>query len=148
MSLRGSYKARIDDRSRLKVPVEFRRHIGEQWGNELFVTSFTGADARVFPLPVWQGLEQALLAMPPVNAALMRFQKIVNFFGQTQSMDAQGRVLVQSPLRDKAELNGEVTVLGYGDHLFVQNYAAIDDDVSRPLSDEEFAMLGQLWSNK
>ena len=148
MSLRGTYKARIDDRNRLKVPVEFRRYLSDQWGPELFVTSFTGADARVFPLAVWQGMEQKLTALPPVNAALMRFQKMVNFYGQTQTMDAQGRVLLQSPLRDKADLNGEVTVLGYADHLFVQNYNAIDDDVSQPMSDDEFAMLGQLWSEK
>ena len=78
----------------------------------------------------------------------MRLQKVVNFYGQTQTMDAQGRVLVHSPLREAAELTREVTVLGYTDHLYVQNRERIANDVAQPLTDAELDALEQLWSNK
>lgn len=145
MSLRGSYKARIDDRNRLKVPAEFRRFIESNWGNELFVTSVQGEEARIYPLPVWQEFEARLLRMSPFNPARMRIQKVLNYFGQTQTMDAQGRVLVHSPLREKAELTREVMVLGYTDHLHVQNADRIESDVSQPITESELDALNDLW---
>jgi DNA-binding transcriptional regulator/RsmH inhibitor MraZ len=36
-------------------------------------------------------------------------------------MDGQGRILIHPPLRAKAELNGEVAVLGYISYLQVWN---------------------------
>ena len=148
MSLRGSYSARIDDRSRLKIPAEFRRYVESNWGNELFVTSLNGTEARIYPLPVWQEFEERLRKLGPFNPIRMRLQQVVNFYGQTQTMDAQGRVLVQSPLREKAELTKEVTVLGYTDHLFVQNRERIESAVETPLSNDELEALDQLWSRE
>jgi MraZ protein len=148
MSLRGSYSARIDDRNRLKIPAEFRRFVESNYGNELFVTSLHGSEARIYPLPVWQEFEERLRKLGPFNPIRMRLQKVVNFYGQTQTMDAQGRVLVQSPLREKADLTKEVTVLGYTDHLYIQNREHIESAVEKPLSDDELAALDQLWSKE
>ena len=69
MSLRGSYSARIDDRNRLKIPAEFRRFIESNWGNELFITSLDGTEARIYPLPVWQDFEERLRSLSPFDRA-------------------------------------------------------------------------------
>lgn len=148
MSLRGSYSARIDDRNRLKIPAEFRRYIESNWGNELFLTSLDGTEARIYPLPVWQEFEERLRTLGPFNPVRMRLQQTVNYYGQTQTMDAQGRVLVQSSVREAAELTKEVTVLGYTDHLFVQNSDRIAQAVQTPLSREELEALDKLWSRE
>lgn len=145
MSLRGSYSARIDDRNRLKIPAEFRRFVESNWGNELFITSLNGTEARIYPLPVWQEFEERLRSLSPFNKARMQLQQTVNFYGQTQTMDAQGRVLLHSPLRETADLTREVTVLGYTDHLFVQNQERISAAVKEPLSDDALDALDELW---
>lgn len=147
MSLRGSYSARIDDRGRLKVPAEFRRFIEATWGNDLFVTSLTGRDVLVYPIGVWEEFEQRLLELPLMQPARMRIQKVVNYFGQTQAMDPQGRVLIHSPLKEQADVAGEVMVLGYGNHLAVQSAERIAADVQASI-EADLETLSELWSKK
>ena len=67
--LRGSAPARIDEKSRLKVPNAFRTLIEAKYGRELFVTSLTGEYVRLYPMPVWLDSEQRLGAMPSTPCA-------------------------------------------------------------------------------
>ena len=145
MSLRGSYSARMDDRSRVKVPAEFRRHIEQTWGNDLFVTSLTGRDVLIYPLPVWEEFEARLMKLPLMHPARMRIQKTVNYYGKTQQMDGQGRVLIHAPLKDKAGIGDEVMVLGYGNHLCLQDAPRVEEEASR-VEDADLETLSALWS--
>lgn len=147
MSLRGSYGARMDDRSRVKVPAEFRRYIEATWGNDLFLTSLTGGDVLVYPLPVWEEFEARLLKLPLMHPARMRIQKTVNYYGKTQTMDSQGRILIHSPLREKAGIGEEVMVLGYGNHLCVQDAPRVEQEASK-VEDADLETLSQLWSRE
>lgn len=146
MTLRGSYSARIDDRNRLKVPAEFRRVVETTWGNDVFVTSLTGRDVQIYPLQVWEEFEAKLMKLPPLQPARTRIQKVINYYGQMQQMDSQGRVLIHSPLKDDAAIAGEVTVLGYGNYLHVQNAESIRKDVAQSI-EADLETLSQLWRN-
>jgi MraZ protein len=147
MSLRGSYSARIDDRNRVKVPAEFRRVMESTWGNQVFVTSQTGRDVLVYPLPVWQEFEARLMKLPLIQPARMRIQKVVNFYGQTQSIDGQGRVLLHAPLLQRAGIRDEVMVLGYGNHLLLQDAESIRADVEQ-FDERDLETLSDLWSKE
>jgi len=57
---RGSAPAKIDDKGRLKIPTDFRRAIEERYGPDLFVTSIAGDSALLYPLPVWEEIEDLL----------------------------------------------------------------------------------------
>lgn len=146
MSLRGSYSARVDDRNRVKVPAEFRRHIEGTWGSDLFVTSLTGRDVLIYPLPVWEEFEARLMKLPLMHPARMRIQKTVNFYGKTQQMDSQGRVLLHSPLKEKAGVQEEVMVLGYGNHLCLQDASRVEEEASR-VEDADLQTISDLWSH-
>ena len=54
--LRGNYTARIDPKGRLKVPTAFRRYIEGKHGAEFYVTSLTGDNVLLYPLPEWESL--------------------------------------------------------------------------------------------
>jgi DNA-binding transcriptional regulator/RsmH inhibitor MraZ len=57
-------------------------------------------------------------------------------------IDAQGRLLVPSILRDVASIRGDVVVLGKEDHLEIWNRERIDKRVSEDqLSVEDFKEL-------
>ena len=58
--LRGSFTARIDEKSRLKIPRDFLKSIEEKYGRELFVTSLDGNCAHIYPMPVWTEIERQL----------------------------------------------------------------------------------------
>lgn len=120
--LRGNAPAKIDDKGRLKVPNGFRARIQEAYGRDLFVTSLSGDSVRIYPMPVWQAIEQKLAAMPSTHPARKKFLDRVNYFGQVADIDVQGRVLIPSRLRDSASMVGEVDVFGQYDFLEVWNH--------------------------
>ena len=115
--LRGSAETTVDEKGRFKVPSVFRAPIEETFGPEFFLTSISGVDVLVFPMPVWNALEEKLAAMPAIHRAKAKFQERLNTYGQVARMDAQGRLLVPSLLREVSGIEGDALVLGQTDHL-------------------------------
>ena len=117
--LRGSAETTVDEKGRFKVPAAFREAVESAYGNEFFVTSIKGDDVLVYPMPVWNALEAKLAALPAVHRAKLKFLERVNTYGQSVRMDAQGRLLVPSLLRETAAVSGESLVLGKTDHIML-----------------------------
>ncbi len=142
--LRGNYAAKIDDKGRLKIPNAFRALVEGKHGTELFVTSLTGEYVRVYPMPVWLALEEKLSRTPSTHPARLRFLDRVSYFGQTAEIDAQGRVVIHSRLRESAGMLGEVDVLGQVDWLDVWNHERFVAKLQRePYTDEDAKALSE-----
>ncbi len=142
--LRGNHTAKIDDKGRLKIPNAFRSLVEEQYGAELFVTSLTGEDVRVYPLPVWLALEERLGRMPSTHPSRLKYFDRANYFGQMAEIDAQGRVIIHARLRDSAGMTGEVDVLGQYDRLDVWNHERFLAKLHRePYTDEDARALSE-----
>jgi transcriptional regulator MraZ len=123
---RGSHITRVDEKGRLKLPVEFKRQIDEEYGGLFYITSSDGEKAEIYPMKEWEKFEQKLAAVPSSNAAKQKLLRWLNYFGQTVEMDAAGRVLLPQVLREKAELIAEVVVSGSEWHLEVMNRVRYD----------------------
>jgi MraZ protein len=141
---RGNAPARIDDKGRLKIPNAFRAPLEAKYGRELFLTSLTGEYVRIYPMPVWQEIEQKLAEMPSTHPARLRFLDRVNYFGQEAEVDVQGRVLVPVRLRDAATMAGDVDVLGQFNCLDVWNHDRFLTKLQRePYTDEDARALAE-----
>lgn len=141
---RGNAPAKIDDKGRLKVPNAFRSLFETKYGRDVFVTSLTGENVRLYPLPVWLEIEEKLGQMPSTHPSRLRYLDRVNYFGQAAELDVQGRVLIPTRLRDSATMTGEVDVIGQYNCLDVWNHDrflmklqrdAYSDDDARALSE-------------
>jgi len=140
--LRGNAPAKIDDKGRLKVPNAFRTVIQKDHGSDLFVTSLTGQSVRIYPMPVWLEIENRLAKVPSTHPARQRFLDRVNFYGQVAELDPQGRVLIQPRLREAAQMNGEVDVLGQQSFLEVWNHERLVARLSaEPFTDDDAKAL-------
>jgi MraZ protein len=132
--LRGNATATIDEKGRLKVPSSFRAFIDASWGSDFYVTSLSGESVLIYPLPVWQEIEERLAKLPSFDPTKKKFLDRTNYYGQLASADKSGRILIPTLLRESAQMTGEVAVLGYLDHLDVWNHKRF---VSR-MKDHEF----------
>lgn len=143
--LRGSARAKIDDRGRLKVPVDFRRLLEKAHGAtpEMFVTSFEGESVRVYPFPVWSEIEQKLTKLPKTHPTRIKFLTTVNSWGSLGKMDSQGRILLPEELRKKTKVaaESEVVVIGQQDFLHVWNTTLLNKVRSQPLTREDLNIL-------
>jgi len=139
---RGSATARIDEKGRLKIPTAFRKDLAERYGREIFITSIQGTSALIYPLTVWQEVEDRLSEMPKTNQVKQRYLERVSYFGQQTRVDAQGRVVIPQPLRDRAAMAGEVVVSARLDHLEVWNRERLDKRFEdQPFAEEDFEYL-------
>lgn len=143
--LRGNYPATVDGKGRLKIPTAFKIHIEETYGLDFYITSLDGQSVRVYPFSVWRGIEEKLAALPSLNKAKKKFLDRTNYWGQMAKMDAQGRVLIPSMLRESAAMRGEVAVLGYLDRLDVWNKDRYSEYLEREaFTDEDQQTLSDL----
>ena len=143
--LRGSALAKLDEKGRLKLPSTFRAVLEPKYGTEFFVTSLRGDSVRIYPMDVWIRIEDRLSRASSMNPAVMRFKNAVNYFGQTCPLDSQGRVLVHPLLRERADVRGEVVVLGQQDFLEIWNRVAFEERLNaEPLSDADLGVLSDL----
>jgi len=142
---RGSAPTKIDDKGRLKVPTPFRTTMEDRWGAEVFATSILGDSALIYPLPVWEEIEDRLSTMPSTHRSKMRFLERVNYFGQQARLDTQGRIVVPQILRESAQIVGEVVVSAHLDHLVVWNRERFEERlVQEPFTEEDFRALSDL----
>jgi MraZ protein len=142
--LRGSAETTVDEKGRFKVPSVFRAPIEETFGPEFFLTSISGVDVLIFPMPVWNAVEEKLAAMPAIHRAKAKFQERFNTYGQVARMDAQGRLLVPSLLREVSALEGDALVLGQTDHLrLVDRAKHLKGLRSATITDEDYDELAR-----
>ena len=143
--LRGNYTARIDAKGRLKVPTVFRRFIQENQGAEVYVTSLTGENVRIYPLGEWENIEQRLALLPSMDPARRKFLDRTNYYGQQTTIDNQGRILVHPLLRKSAGVMGDVAVLGYLTYLEVWELERFKERLlADPYTEEDEAAIARL----
>jgi MraZ protein len=115
------------------------------FGNQFYITSPTGDSARIYPISVWQAIEEKLSKVSSQNQAKRKFLMHTSYYGQMAEMDGQGRVLLPAILREKAQTKGEVAVFGALDYLEVMNHAKVVDDMKKdPFTAEDFKALEDL----
>ena len=140
--LMGHAPAKVDDKGRLKIPAGFRKVIEEKYGADCFITSTDGERALIYPMGVWYDFQGRLAKVPSTSQAKAKLLERVNYFGQTSTIDPQGRVLVPAVLRSVAGIADDVVVLGNTDHLIVWNEERIQKRLSdNPLSAEDWKEL-------
>lgn len=96
---RGLYPARVDDKGRLKLPVEFQKFLAQFGEEKYFVTSFDARIARIYPLSVWKENEIFLGRNGDQRQTLEDLHYMSQFYGSDSKLDEQGRVLMPPVLR-------------------------------------------------
>jgi transcriptional regulator MraZ len=142
--LRGNYPARVDEKGRLKIPAAFLESL-QEYGNRYFVTSEKGDFVRIYPIQVWNEIEEKLARLSSHNRTKQRFLARANYYGQVVELDGQGRILVQPVLREAAEMKGEVDVLGNLTYLDVWNHGRFLENLKNsPITEEDEKTLDTL----
>lgn len=104
---RGIYPARVDEKGRLKLPVNFQEYLNGSGEPKVFITSLDIRTARIYPTSVWKENERLLAESTddPEGAEDIAF--MANDLGADSELDAQGRVLVPTELRRLLSLESQ-----------------------------------------
>ena len=107
-SPRGFFSAHVDDKGRLKLPVELQQYLTAIGDEKYFVTSVDDRIARIYPISVWKGNEKVLEALAiddPDAAEALAF--VANDYGAETKVDPQGRMILPTDLRRALSLENQ-----------------------------------------
>jgi MraZ protein len=75
----------------------------------------------LYPLPTWEDIERKLIKLPSLDKQARRLQRLLIGHATECELDTQGRVLVSPPLREFAELDKKVVMIGQGNKFEIWN---------------------------
>ena len=95
----GMYAARVDEKGRVKLPVDFQQYLAKLGETQFFITSLDRRIASIYTIPGWRQVETFLENYPadPDMADDVAFNG-ADLGGQAE-LDNQGRLLVPAELR-------------------------------------------------
>jgi MraZ protein len=116
------YPARLDDKGRLKLPVEFQRYLGGLPEKKLFVTSTDRHMATVYPISIWRQNEKLFTSFRDNPGVSKRVWFTASELGSEVEMDGSGRVQFSPELRRELRIeNQPVKVLVVNGAIQVMN---------------------------
>lgn len=101
------YPARLDEKGRLKLPVEFQKYLGGLPEKKLFVTSTERITATVYPIGIWRQNENLLSSFIDNPEASENLWFTAQDLGSEAEMDGQGRVQFSTELRRELDIENK-----------------------------------------
>ncbi len=111
---RGANKLTLDIKGRMVMPTRYRERLQERCGGKLVVTVDKDQCLLVYPMPDWEEIERKLMKLPSFNDRARRLQRLMVGYATELDLDAQGRVLLPSNLREFASLTRDAILIGQG----------------------------------
>ena len=113
MMFMGEYNHTIDAKGRLIIPSKFR----ETGGDTFVVTKGLDGCLFVYDNVEWNVFEEKLKSLPITNKDARAFARFFLAGAAEVEVDKQGRILIPNVLRDFAELNKDVVLIGVASRI-------------------------------
>jgi MraZ protein len=115
---RGVQHINMDAKGRMAIPSRQRESLLTKSAGQIVATIDTQSPClALYPLPEWERIENEVQALPALNPAVKRFQRLVLGYASDLELDGSGRVLLPQSLRDYAKLDKKVVLVGQGNKL-------------------------------
>jgi len=128
----GEFDLVIDPKNRLSVPMQFRKRFDpEQHGSTLFITP-QGNTLWLYPEKyyeqfIYSKIQPEIAPTPEIQD----FQRRNLGMADSVEWDAQGRIVLQEKMLNRAKLGKDVTLIGNHDHLELWDRAAWQTESER-----------------
>ena len=129
MMFMGEYNHTIDAKGRLIIPSKFREALGDTF----VVTKGLDGCLFVYDNEEWNVFEEKLKSLPLINKDARKFVRFFLAGAAEAEVDKQGRILVPNVLREFAQLNKDVVLVGVASRIEIwskerfEGIAAYDD---------------------
>ncbi|MGA7964630.1 MAG: division/cell wall cluster transcriptional repressor MraZ [Gammaproteobacteria bacterium] len=114
---RGLNQVSLDAKGRLAIPGRYRESLLEMASGELVATVDRDRCLLLYPRDRWEEIESKLEALPSMQPEARALQRMLLGYAADMQMDSHGRILLPPALREYAELEHKVVMIGQG-HRF------------------------------
>lgn len=137
----GEYEHSLDTKGRLIMPAKLREDIGEKF----ILTKGLDGCLFAFSLEEWKNFETKLRALPISNKDARVFSRFFFAGAIDCEIDKQGRFLISSNLREFAQLEKEIVIVGMDSRIEIwskDKWQNTDNDISADEIAAKMEMLG------
>lgn len=111
----GVSEINLDAKGRMAMPTRYRERIADRCAGKMYVTVDPFDQClTLHTMPEWEIVQQKLNSVPSFDPATRRLKRLVIGHASEVDMDGSGRLLLPAPLRDFAEIERRVVLLGQG----------------------------------
>lgn len=128
---RGIAQLNLDSKGRLAVPARHRDLLLERCAGHLVITADADRCLLVYPLPDWELIQQKLEGLSNLDPRVRDLQRRLIGFAVDVDMDGAGRILIAPALRQYAQLEKNVVLVGQGKKFELWSQEAWDQFVAR-----------------
>lgn len=113
----GASQLTLDAKGRVAIPAKHRDALSTLSGGRLVLTAHPHRCLLLYPEPAWEPKRDEVLRKSSFEPRAALLKRLLVGFAQEESMDAEGRVLVSPSLRQFAQLEKQVWLVGQGSHF-------------------------------
>lgn len=118
---RGVNALVLDAKGRMAMPAKYRDRLRESCSGQLIITVDRDHCLLLYPLPEWEVIERKLVKLPSFNPQARRLQRLLIGHATEVEIDGAGRILLPPPLREFAEIDKRVVLIGQGNKFELWN---------------------------
>jgi MraZ protein len=111
---RGVTTVSLDSKGRLVVPARYRDALVARAEGRVVVTADPIGCLLLYPEPEWEPIETKLMGLSTFNSRIRHMQQVLVGYAEVLDLDANGRILLTTSLRQFAELDKSVVLVGQG----------------------------------
>ena len=119
--LRGVNEINIDAKGRVAIPTRYRQILADSCEGKLVVTVDEDYCLLVYPLNEWEIIERKLVKLPSFNKQARRLQRLLVGHATDVELDGSGRLLISPLLRDFAQIDKRLVLIGQGNKFELWN---------------------------
>jgi MraZ protein len=124
---RGSSFHTIDSKGRIIIPARFRDVIKAQESYGVMVSRMDGG-LVAYSYDEWRNIEKRILSLAEKSENMRRFRRVFIGGAFECTCDKQDRILIPQNLRQYAELDKEIVLVGVLDHFEIWSRKSWDTE--------------------
>ncbi len=113
----GEYDREIDEKGRVSIPPRFKRELKD----EVVLTPGIENCITAYPLSEWKKLADTLTTGSITPSKMRKLNRAIFATAFSLHIDRQGRIALPIPLRQYAEIEDEVVIVGVNNYLELWN---------------------------
>ena len=134
---RGSDPINMDAKGRIAIPTRYRDLLSQLCGGDLVITiDMKSTCLTLSPLPEWKSFEEKVAALPALDDLGEMLSRFVVGQAKDIQLDSSGRILIPSELRDYAEIEKKLILVGRTQRLEI--WSEHNWNVEREKSQENY----------
>jgi MraZ protein len=139
----GEYSYALDAKGRINIPSKFRSTLSKDNERSLVATRGMDRCIWVYPLIVWQSIENELRKLSSLSSINRSFTRNTVRYASIVQLDKQGRVAINQDLIKFANLNKKALIIGMVNKIEIWDpiYLSTVDKKSQKIDSSEFDEL-------